>query len=567
MKVGVVKMPYIDSTPALSPYKVREGTLQNDFKNLLIKHGWTKALEFKKAVTSVHFVTEHDQTARHDDKFTVANHVIMRNARGDLLGIAVVADWQDYTDHTQGFPFFNWFTSTTTEKDDLIDYMVTEFEKRKTNTTLYFYMVEKLPNVTEGETLFTPWGLESEDDKRLRMALDVEVIEIDFKSTNAGSEYVKVANPSVMQSPIVEAALRAPFVESIDYPYMDTNWWADSEVSIKGHVDSNNIFVVIQTDNTPMWENNLVPIVPLYFGDIIPMDEGDHAIALFAGTVPQGANATAIATFNFDDVTVKGGKQIMPILKTYPSNPSNGIDSVIVNRTKLGARYQSYFLSWNTAPQDMPPERLSDDGSKQYPRSWNEIKKYQFNPSRYSGKVQTSRVYLVHPEEGVRGYLKKAVGLNTANLNTSELRIRKDACPDTIYDVYQCVPVSAVSPLTKRPATHYRPMGLGLYKEELNVDNPFVFDPNDTTPPADVTNLTATSPAQGVVKLSWKNPTDNDFTSVKILVGTNEYVVGVTEVEEYVLTGLASGSATIKVVAVDKAGNESTGVTVDVTVL
>lgn len=560
-------MPYIDSTPALSPYKVREGELQNGFKDLLIKHGWTKVLEFKKSVPSVHFVTEHDIVARHDDNFTLANHIIMRNARGDLLGIAVVAEWEDYTAHDQGFPFYNWFTSTDEDKSKLLGYMATEFDKRRANTTLYFYMLDKLPDIKEGSNLLTPWGLEPDDDKRLQMALDVEVTEIDFKSTNAGSEYVKKGNITVMQSPIVEMALRSKFVETIDYPYMDTNWWDDSEISIKGHLDSKSMFLVIQTDNTPMWEDNVVPIVPLYFGDIVATDEGDPAIALFAGTVPKGGDAETVSKFDFDDPTIDGGRRIYPILKTYPSNPSNGIDSVIINRTKLGARYQSYYLSWNTAPQAMPPNRRDDSGTKQYPRSWGSMSNFQFNPSRYSGKVQTSRVYLVHPEEGVRGYLKKAVGLNSANLNASELRIRKEDCPDKIYDVYQCVPVSGVSPLTKRPSTHYRPMGLGLFKEELNLGNSTTPPYAEDEPPGDVKNLVANSPQKGVVSLKWVNPSDVDFNSVRIVIGNDIYASGVVDTEDYVMTGLSTGALTVKVIALDLFGNESAGVAVNVDVL
>ncbi|MBJ8206653.1 hypothetical protein JDS91_36830, partial [Bacillus cereus] len=76
------------------------------------------------------------------------------------------------------------------------------------------------------------WGTgSSADEKRLQMALDIEVTQIDFKSTSAASEFVKQANPVVMQSPIVESSLRSPLLENIDYPYMHTNWWVDSEIN------------------------------------------------------------------------------------------------------------------------------------------------------------------------------------------------------------------------------------------------------------------------------------------------------------------------------------------------
>ncbi|WP_103652942.1 hypothetical protein [Bacillus thuringiensis] len=558
-------MPYIDSTPALSPYKVREGNLQHGFMDLLIKHGWTKVVEFKKAVTGSYYVTDHPLEGRHDEKFTVANHIILRNARGDLFGFAVVADWKEFTAHDKGIPYYNAFKSTATEKEALINYMAKEFEKRKVNTSLYFYMLEKLPDVKEGDKLFTPWGTgSSADEKRLQMALDIEVTQIDFKSTSAGSEFVKQANPVVMQSPIVESSLRSPLLENIDYPYMHTNWWIDSEINIKGHIDSNSLFLIIQTDNTPMWENNVVPIVPIYFGDIEAIDEGDPAIALFAGTVPKGTDTNGVAAYNFDDIKIKGGRQIMPVLKKYPSNPSNGVDSVMVSRTKLGSRYQSYYLSWNAPAQDMPPKRVSEVGNKQYPRAWERINNYQFNPSRYSDKVQTSFIYLIHPEEGVRGYLKKSVGFNSINMGSSELRIRQESCPEKVFDVYQCVPVSAISPLTKRPSTQFRPMGLGLYKEALNTSKKPVA--NKTL--VNVSNLKATNPQEGTVLLTWTNPNDMELSTVNIFVNGMKYATGVTEVESYTIKNVTKGNGVkIKLVSVDMKGNESAGIEVSVNVM
>lgn len=559
-------MAYIDTTPALSPYKITEGNLQVGFKNMLIKNGWTAVKEFGKAVTSTHFVTEHPVSAMHEDSFTMAKHQIVRNARGDLLGIATVAEWKGLTDHANGFPHYNWFNSSEEDKDKLLQYMEKEYDIHKVETTLYLYMIEKVPVIEDGTTILTPFGeQESDDALRLQMALDVEVTEIDFKSTTASSAYIKVAHPTVMQSPIVETALRATFLEDNDYPYLDTNWWGDSEVSVKGNIDSNSFFLILQTDNTPIWEDNVIPVVPIYFGDIESMDEGDPAIALFSGTVPQGSTNSEVATFDFDDTTKLGGRTIMPVLKKYPRNPSNGIDSVIINKTKLGSRYQSYYLSWNTVPNDMPPQRNSDntgvgDGDRKYPRSFDRINSYQFNPSRYSDKVQTSRIYLVHPEEGVRGYLKKSVGLNSANLNASELRIRKEGCPEKIFDVYQCVPVSAVSPLTKRPSTHYRPMGLGLFREELNMtaDNIVIGDP------ANITN-TSTDITENFVQINFTIPDGVD--SIEISVDGELFATGVKEVDFYRLFGLSKGTHTIKLVSVNKEGAKSLGTDVTVEVV
>lgn len=546
-------MPFIDSTPALSPYKLREGTLQDDFCNMLIKNGWRKVLDFKKVVPITYYVN-----GRTSGKTCVARHTIMRNARGDLLGIAIAAMWDDDTSKA---PAFSWQNHTQAEKDVFTTYLASQYDTRKSNTSIYFYMLEKLPNIQNNSNLLVTWR--GTDDDLLRMALDIEVTDVTL-NTLYNDGIVKIADPLVMQSPIVESTIRAKFLDnSQNYPYQETNWWADSEVSLRGRIDSNNIFVVLQADNTTMWDYNVVPIIPLYFGDIVPIDEGDPAIALFAGTVPTGNDKDTVSKFDFSS-TVPVGKKILPILKKYPNNPGNGIDSVLVNRTRLGARYQGYSLSWNTAPNEIPPGRKSDDGLKQYPRSWNKINKYKFNPSRYSGTVQTSYICLVHPEEGERGYLKGAIGFNPVNLNSSELRIRKEDISGRVYDVYQCMPLSAVSPLTKRPSTHFYSVGVGIYKGEVNITNPVVVNPNDTTPPSDVTEMTTQITPRGV-QVKWVNPTDSDFDGVEIIVDGALYASGVREVESYVLD-LSVGTHTVKVVAVDKSGNKSAGVQTSVTV-
>ena len=559
-------MPYIDTTPVLSPFKVREGTLQNDFVDLLVQHGWRKEVEFKKAVTSINFVVK-PKTLVSDELFTVANHTIVRNARGDLLGVVMVASWTDEASHSGGL-YYNTATSTPAEKETFIKYIGAEFDERKDGTVMYFYMLEKLPNVLEGDTLIIPWGINpipADRSPNLRMALDVEVTSVSVGSTTNPTASLDIVDPTVMQSPIVKSLLRANFIGTSSPPYALSNWWGDSEVSVQGAIDSNNIFLQLQADNSSVWENNLVPTVPIYFGDFIPDDEGDAGVVLFAGTTPDRSNANDVANFDFTDHATLGGSTILPILKQYPQHPSNGIDSIMVSRTRQGSRYQSYFLSWNTSPQTMPPLREDASGNKQYPRAWEGVDKYQFNPSRYSGKVQTSRVYLVHPEEGSRGYLKNAVGLNATNVNTSEIRIKKQDCPDQLYDVYQSTSISSVSPLTKRPSTHYSPMGLGIYKGAMNVKKPYKPNLGDTTPPSDVTGVNVVKLQLTRVVAKWVNPTDLDFKSVDIFVDGNPYAIGVVGTEEYVLD-LPTGTSSVKIVSVDHAGNRSIGVTVSVTI-
>lgn len=454
-------MPYVDTTPASFEIKLTEETFQKKFADLLTKYGWKTAerttsvvKEFTKVVMNNWDVSTTSPQAK--TPIYVAKHTIFGNAKGKMFGMAFVAKKADVD--TATLP-----AKGSAEMETLANQI---FKDNRNGTTVYYYMLEKLPeHLTNKTYVEVKWGNEgvlvSELDP-LQMALDIEVSETDGKK-------VTKADPNAMQSPIAKSVLRASFMENIDYPIMNTNWWPDSEIRLQGYIDENSIFAIIQTDNVPAWENNVVPSVPLYFGTIDPIDAGDDAVALFTGTVPTGTDVDSVAEFDFDGVEPVN-KKILPILKTYPAHPSNGVDSVMVSRSKFGARYQEYFLSLNTGSNQMPPDRKN--GEKEYPRAWNnsdnEEYKYQFNPSRYSGKVHTSKVYLVHPEEGVRGSLSKTVGLSALNFNAGKLRIRKQNCPEVIYDVYRFHVVGAVSPLTKRPATAFRPVGIGIYDSEFN---------------------------------------------------------------------------------------------------
>lgn len=582
-------MPFIDTTPALFYPKIREDNVQDALGLILERHGWTLALRFRKAVTTAHFLSNgHPKSARHNEIFAVAEHYIYRNSKGKMLGLAIAAEFTEFTYHDRTVPYYNWMSGTAQEKQVMIEWLEDKFQENKVNTSLYFYMVERLPDIENNVTLLTPYGGSNVDDsdpnnpyrptdaeRILRMALDCEVIETDYSTGAQNSLYIKRAVPMTMQSPIVKSSLRPKFTENIDYPFMQTNWWSDSEISMRGYIDSENIFVVFQADNVPAWENNIVPTIPLYFGDIVPLDEGDDAVALFAGTVAPGTTETHVANYDFDSI-VRSGEQIMPILKNYPRHPSNGVDTVMLSRSKFGARYQEYFLSWNAAPNEMPPAREGIDGRKQYPRSYQNFNtntyKYQISPSRYSNKVHTSRIYVIHPEEGVRGYLEHSIGLNATNFSTGKLRVRKENCPEKVYDVYKYLPISGLSPLTKRPGTTYRPMGLAIFDSIIDPSKPNVIpDPADTTPPADPSEVKATSLQPGTITVSWENPTDDDFHSINIYLDSNDqpFAYGVIAVNQYLISGLTKGSAhIITLKAVDINGNESTGiVTEKVTVL
>lgn len=93
---------------------------------------------------------------------------------------------------------------------------------------------------------------------------------------------------------------------------------------------------------------------------------------------------------------------------------------------------------------------------------------------------------------------------------------------------------------------------------------PLALDPNDTTPPAKVTNLRVT-PGNGLVTLNWTDPTDGDFNKVEITVipqGTTVMEVGKGG-QTAVITGLTNGTEyNFSIRTVDINGNASVGVAV-----
>lgn len=457
------------------------------------------------------------QNPKNETFARVARHIIFKNAEGRMFGFAVLTEKVTFTfeelflraggeqsvldamnatlppSNDPGFnaalqarnaaiDAFNAKLHATETLTQLVD-----AEKNGTfftNTTWYLYQLEKLPDIDgagavtlseplEGFEKFTkvillPWGNSTETELE-RMAADIEVLKADIDAT--GKLRIMFDSRDAMQSPISKATIRTKHYEdlyddTLDYAVQRTNWWSDSEIRVIGTIDENSVFFIIQADNVPAWEGAAVPVVPLYFGKIEPINPtDDKAYAFFTGSV--AANDTSlddIARFDMDNPSRSNfAPMIMPLLKSYPSKPSNGIDTVMISRSRYGSRYQEYFLSWNTAPNLMPPTR-SDNGHD-YPRAWNnmftDVYKYQFNPSRYSGKVHSSKIYVVHPEEGVRGTLSLSIGLNATNFHAGKLRVRREACSD-VYDIYRYFVVDGVSPLTKRPGTAFRPIGLGL---------------------------------------------------------------------------------------------------------
>lgn len=89
-------------------------------------------------------------------------------------------------------------------------------------------------------------------------------------------------------------------------------------------------------------------------------------------------------------------------------------------------------------------------------------------------------------------------------------------------------------------------------------------EPTDTTPPAEVKNLTVTAKSPTSIQLTWVNPLDTDFARVNVYVNGSR--VGDTAGTAYQVTGLkADTKYSIETRTVDVNGNESVGQMVKVT--
>ncbi|MFY0147702.1 MULTISPECIES: hypothetical protein [Bacillus cereus group] len=438
---------------------VTEAEFHNELVNTMIQNGWKKAQTFYKCV----YKMKDGETSLHN--YWAAKHVILKNSDGGMYGIMQTWGWSAKSKLDIDF-------STEEGEAEFKSYLENN-PRYKDRSRLYLYMIEKLPNYADNSIIF----MGAEDGKEFKSISDVELAKVNrIPHTDIdknGKSYVYYTydytdTPELMMSPLVKATLRNPNLQSVN---VDTNWWPDSLVRITGQVDEYRVVLLIQADRTPAFENNSVPVLPVYMGQLESYGKEDEiADALWAGTAYEGSEVYS-HLYNFESNTpLIDVTNYMPRTKTYPKSPGNGIDNVIIKRSRFGARYQAHYIAWSVPSNMMPPDRKGVNGG-QYPSAWqshdNDEYKYQFNPSLYSGRVHTSRAYIVHPDEGVRGSMPYMVLLSPLGLlDGDKLKVRKQTCPDS-YDIYRFFTVDAISPITKMPATAYRPAGLGIYEKSM----------------------------------------------------------------------------------------------------
>ncbi|GAA0376699.1 hypothetical protein [Bacillus horti] len=367
-------------------------------------------------------------TARNGN-ICVTRHIIMRRWDNEFLGLAQSTGAIRVSSR-----------ELPVNQDEWLRWSINFYNNTAAYTTVYAYTMDNY----EGYTHFLdeannprPVTILSHDSGK-----GVLLASLDIEHYNENLQF-----PKMMQSPIVTLRLNEEEGElsTIGGKMIrtNTNWWDDSIIRVKGNITERSMFLTFQTDSAPTWQNNLVTTVPLFFGNIIHSENNSSMIGMFGGTqVPS----------HFDYDNLQESTSIMqPINRNYVHYPSNGIDSIMVKRSKYGARYQSHFLRWNAPANEMPPTRSETRGdrvNRKYPRSWNYLREgyyqYDFHPSRYSDTLHSSRAYVVHPEDGVLGYIPAIILTPSINMSEGETLQLPHYCIDCQEEYIHPVPEEPV---------------------------------------------------------------------------------------------------------------------------
>lgn len=478
-----------------------EGNMLNDIADMFGKFGWETERYFKKTVFSKSYIDPMnpilpDMTMR----IGVAEHLILKHPDEEtdlyygfatygevstLFGFVPKKLWPKNGVETTKDPELS--ASIIAPFDNykqLADWATNKYPQVKQTHTLYMYMMEQ---VTDDLPHNGDIVIATDKDLR-RSALDVEVLETELWMM-MGSSYFKVkkAQPSYGQSPYAAASIRIPVREkkdstqSFETPFVQGNWHHDSKILVRGWIDNEHCMLTLLADAAAGYQDNGVPLIPLYLGKFDSEDPDDvENFALMSGS----AFKAETPTFDYDNPKhmIDNMTNFQPMLKDYVMTPGNGIDTVMVYRNKQGSKYQAYHLFVEAPYNEMPPE-LSFD-KRDYPRAWkradSHVHAYKHNPSRYSGfnastqSIQSSYVKIAHIDDGVRGTLRNMIATAPMSLNNEDvLKVAVELCSDDgkhEYDEYDFFLIEGVSALTKIPGTPYRQLGIGIMNKKLNDD-------------------------------------------------------------------------------------------------
>lgn len=273
----------------------------------------------------------------------ITRHMIIRRWDNELLGFA----------QSTGSVKINT-ASIPTDHQGLMTWLVNSYKEFINYTTLYAYTLEGYEGYTHFEAdggEIAPVTILTDDSGAgvHKASLDVE-----FHSED---EYY----PDMKQSPIITMDLKGDTgsqvaaIGKLNYK-TNTNWWDDSLIQLKGVFDETSAYFTLKVDSAPNWEDNMVALVPFFYGNLVTKESQSDATKRNATPIAMFGGTQVDKFFDFDSID-ETTELLQPITRNYTSHPSNGVDTIMVKKTKYGARYQEHFLSWNVPPNQMPPTR------------------------------------------------------------------------------------------------------------------------------------------------------------------------------------------------------------------
>lgn len=450
---------------------IKEGAFINDLSALIEEHG---GFVVKNRVTKVSYPVGAGESKQLDESiiFSIAQHTLLRHEITQMIyGLAQYNEIEVLYGMMPPEIRTALTATDVTARADLAEWVKEQSDYYQLRHTLYTYMCESY-TLPDDDADNPPRLFMAAHEEPKRFALDMEV----FDTTLEGLP--QLVYPQHFQSPITPFHLRIPDKEALTFgqplyaPHTQTNWWADSKIRVRGVIAETHLFLMLLADTAPAFQHNVVPLVPLFWGLFIPESKDDDGnLALFAGSAQRAEDPF----YDFDALDpFLDTKALQPLLKDYIEFPANGIDDIMVYRTKNGAKYQVHRLIAEVESNIIPPPR-EHEGMK-YPRAWqdnmhSQAYQYQMNPSRYSKRVETSRPIIYHAEEGKRGIIPDCLVCNPLSIrNGAIFKDRVQTCPD-VNDLYRFFIIEGISPFTKLPTTPFRPLGVALrMTEEKELD-------------------------------------------------------------------------------------------------
>lgn len=457
--------------PYIKPVYYEEQNLASNIVDLAVTNGWEKVKTFRKASYKFSSIFYGTGSFQDPDNVTfpviIAEHIIFKNSVNQLFGLARVCDMTlKYKDLPSQFklnsiPDQIGLNADSAIRQELHDWFHSLWNVNYLDTSkLFIYMLNEIPDVEDGGEITFP-----SNAGEVRAVLDIELQDYEPYKEKLGTGYnyeITSNQETMMQSPMIPMVLRE--TDSDNNGWL-TNWWPDSTVKVEGYIDSEVIALMVRADSAPAPFDNQVPLTPLYLGAVIPLTTADkNTAAMFAGA----ASSSPTFAYNSDSPFIPDNNILMPINKSYPQHPGNGIDNIIVRRGLQGAYYQGYSFKVFAGPELMPPDR-KDNANHQFVSAWKNAANDEYTypaKSSYDDTAAITKAHITHPDERDRGYLKKLVIAPSVGIrNGTKLKVKKQACPD-VFEYYKYFVSDAVSPITKRPGVVYRPMGIGIYEKE-----------------------------------------------------------------------------------------------------